>query len=121
MQLTIECNEPLHLCISAKNQFFYDMASKLIEQLLLDVCRSFDVFVGKNDYGNLLYEMLGANASACTVLKKESFNGHRPVILYPDHRDHSAVTAMTSRKNQKSKKQVQVGQNRNGQPRTRAG
>lgn len=108
---TLECNEPLHLCISAKNQFFYDISSKLIEQLLLDVCRSFDTYVSKNEFGDLLYEMYGPDSSACSVLKKESVNGHRPVLMYPESRDLTSMNSLGSKKNQKPKR-TQGGQHR---------
>lgn len=110
-RVTLECNEPLHLCISAKNQFFYDLSSRLIEQLLLDVCRSFDNFVAKNDFGNLLFDMYGQDASACTVLKKESLNGHRPVLMYPESKETVSLKCPAQKKSQKSKR-PQGGQHR---------
>ena len=83
VKITLECNEPLHLCISAKSQIFYDRATKLIEQLLFDVCKAFDTFLLKNDYTEQRYEHTGDRRTATHILKKESSNNHRPVIIFP--------------------------------------
>jgi hypothetical protein len=44
-----ESNEPLHLCISAKNPQVYKDAQYLVEQLLNKIYKEFLVFIKKSD------------------------------------------------------------------------
>lgn len=82
ISLTLECNEPLHLCLSAKTAVLYSRASSLIEQLLFDVCRAFDVYTAKQENIDPRARLDGV--SPCTrIFRKESSNNHRPEQIYP--------------------------------------
>ncbi len=99
-----ECNEPLHLCISAKSQLFYERSTKLIEQLLFDVCKTFENFIVKNNMVDLL-RSYGPDAVPVRLLKKESANGGKPELIHPckpapQHlqKDKRAKKPLTSRR-----------------------
>lgn len=96
-----ECNEPLHMCISTKNQLYYDRCTGLIERLLLDICQSYDTYIHKNQKTH--EQQQHRPPYNIRLYKKESSNNNVPVLTYPRPQHRENTTNNNNNNNRKKK------------------